>query len=157
MTEKNSITIGLVQTRVSDDIPKNMENTISKIKEAASKGAKIICLQELYRTTYFPVDEKKDFTSLAESVSGDTVSTFSKLAKELQIVIIAPIFEVDSSGKNYNTAVVIDSDGTTLGTYRKMHIPHDPFFYEKSYFNEGDTGYQIFRTQDITFGVLNLL
>ncbi len=154
MTEKNSITIGLVQTRVSDDISKNMENTISKIKEAASKGAKIICLQELYRTTYFPVDEKKDFTSLAESISGDTVSTFSKLAKELKVVIIAPIFEVDSSGKHYNTAVVIDSDGTTLGNYRKMHIPHDPFFYEKSYFDEGDTGYQVFRTQHITFGVL---
>jgi agmatine deiminase len=154
VTEKNSITIGLVQTRVSEDISKNMENTISKIKEAASKGAKIICLQELYRTTYFPVDEKKDFTFLAESISGDTVITFSKLAKELKVVIIAPIFEVDSSGKHYNTAVVIDSDGTTLGTYRKMHIPHDPFFYEKSYFDEGDTGYQIFRTQHITFGVL---
>ena len=154
MSGKNSITIGLVQTRVSDDISKNMEKTISKIKEAANKGAKIVCLQELYRTTYFPTDEKKDVTSLAESISGQTVTTFSKLAKELGIVIIAPIFEVDSSGKHYNTAVVIDADGTILGTYRKMHIPHDPFFYEKSYFDIGDSGYKIFRTQHITFGVL---
>ncbi|HXU95245.1 MAG TPA: agmatine deiminase family protein [Candidatus Nitrosotalea sp.] len=154
MAEKNSITIGLVQTHVSDDISKNMENTISKIKDAANKGAKIVCLQELYRTTYFPTDEKKNVTALAETISGQTVTTFSKLAKELNIVIIAPIFEVDSSGKHYNTAVVIDADGSILGTYRKMHIPHDPFFYEKSYFDVGDTGYQVFRTQHITFGVL---
>src|SRR3989475_12314142 len=138
MTAKNNtVTIGLIQTRVSDDVSKNTENAISKIREAARKGAQIICLQELYRTKYFPTDERKDVTLLAETIPGETTSTLSSLARELNVVIIAPIFEVDT-GKHYNTAVVIDTDGKIIGSYRKMHIPHDPFFYEKSYFQEGD-------------------
>ena len=153
MSVKNSVTIGLVQTSLSDDIHSNMENTVAKIKEAADKGAKIICLQELYRTKYFPTDEKKDVTKLAETIPGETTSMLSNLAKELRVVIIAPIFEVDG-GKHYNTAVVIDSDGKILGSYRKMHIPHDPFFYEKSYFDVGNSGYKTFQTQDVKFGVL---
>lgn len=152
MAEK-SITIGLVQTRVSDDISSNMQNTISKIKEAAKRGAKIICLQELYRSKYFPIDEKIDVTKLAEPIPGETTTTLSALAKELNVIIIAPIFEADS-GKHYNTAVVIGSDGKIMGTYRKMHIPHDPFFYEKNYFDTGDSGYQVFRAGNISFGVL---
>jgi len=153
MAEKN-VTIGLVQTRVSDDIKSNMENTIGKIREAAKRGAQIICLQELYKTTYFPIDEKKDVTILAETIPGETTITLSKLAKEFNVIIIAPIFEVDTSGKHYNTAVVIGSDGIIMGSYRKMHIPHDPFFYEKNYFDVGDLGYQVFRAGDISFGVL---
>ena len=132
---EKKITIGLVQTRVSDDIKFNMQNTISKIREAAGKGAKIICLQELYRTKYFPTDEKTDVTKLAEPIPGETTNALSSLAKELNVIIIAPIFEADS-GKNYNTAVVIGSDGNIMGIYRKMHIPQDPFFYEKNYFEE---------------------
>ena len=151
---KNLITIGLVQTSLSDDIKINMEKTIAKIREASSKGAQIICLQELYRTKYFPTDERKDVTQLAEPIHGETTSALSSLAKELNVVIIAPIFEVDASGKHYNTAVVIGSDGTVMGSYRKMHIPHDPFFYEKSYFDVGDLGYKVFRTRNISFGVL---
>ncbi|HUH61317.1 MAG TPA: agmatine deiminase family protein [Candidatus Eisenbacteria bacterium] len=154
MVEKKSVTIGLIQTRVSDDIKNNMENTISKIREAAAKGAQIICLQELYRTKYFPTDEEKDVTLLAEPIPGETTSTLSTIAKELNVIIIAPIFEVDPSGKHYNTAVVIGPDKGIMGKYRKMHIPYDPFFYEKSYFDVGDTGYQLFRTPNITFGVL---
>lgn len=153
MSSKNSVTIGLVQTRVSDDIAGNMQNTISKIKEAASRGAKIVCLQELYRTKYFPTDEKSDATRLAEPIPGPTTDALSDLAKELQITIIAPIFEVDGQ-KHYNTAVVIGSDGKIMGTYRKSHIPHDPFFYEKSYFDVGNTGYRIFKTPEVNFGVL---
>ncbi|HSD05454.1 MAG TPA: agmatine deiminase family protein [Nitrosopumilaceae archaeon] len=150
---EKKITIGLVQTRVSDDIKFNMQNTISKIREAASKGAKIICLQELYRTKYFPTDEKTDVTKLAEPIPGETTNTLSSLAKELNVIIIAPIFEA-ASGKNYNTAVVIGSDGNIMGSYRKMHIPQDPFFYEKNYFEEGTSGYQIFKMQNVSFGVL---
>lgn len=150
---KNTVTIGLVQTRVSDDITSNMQNTTVKIREAASKGAKIICLQELYRTTYFPTEEKQDATKLAEPIPGPTTEILSSLAKELQVTIIAPIFEVDG-GKHYNTAVVIGADGKIMGTYRKMHIPHDPFFYEKSYFDIGNSGYRTFKTPDVTFGVL---
>jgi agmatine deiminase len=148
------IKVGLIQTQVSEDISKNMEKTVAKIREAAAKGAQIICLQELYRTKYFPYDETKDVTKLAETIPGETTSILSKLAKELGVIIIAPIFEVDESGKHYNTAVVIGTDGTVMGSYRKMHIPHDPFFYEKSYFDVGDSGYQIFRTQNLNFGVL---
>ncbi|OLC94101.1 MAG: peptidyl-arginine deiminase [Thaumarchaeota archaeon 13_1_40CM_3_38_6] len=151
--KNDSVTIGLVQTRVSDNISQNMERTVAKIREAANKGAQIICLQELYRTKYFPTDEKTDATRLAETIPGETTLTLSSLAKELSVVIIAPIFEVDS-GKHYNTAVVIGADGTIMGSYRKMHIPHDPFFYEKSYFEVGDSGYQIFRTPHLSFGVL---
>ncbi|MGI0041102.1 MAG: agmatine deiminase family protein, partial [Nitrosopumilaceae archaeon] len=153
MTDKN-VTIGLVQTRVSDDIKNNMQNTVDKIREAASKGAKIICLQELYRTKYFPTDERTDVTKIAEPIPGETTTTLSALAKELDVIIIAPIFEVDSSGKHYNTAVVIGSDGNIMGSYRKMHIPHDPFFYEKNYFDVGDSGYQVFRAGNLSFGVL---
>ncbi|MGI0082398.1 MAG: agmatine deiminase family protein [Nitrosopumilaceae archaeon] len=153
MSAKNTVTIGLVQTRVSDDIDSNMQNTIGKIREAARKGAQIICLQELYRTKYFPTDEKKDATALAETIPGGTTTTLSSLAKELGVVIIAPIFELDS-GKHYNTAVVIGQDGKIMGSYRKTHIPHDPFFYEKSYFDVGNSGYQVFRAGNLSFGVL---
>lgn len=153
MTDKN-VTIGLIQTRVSEDIKNNMQNTIVKIREAAKNGAQIICLQELYRTMYFPTDEKTDVTKLAEPIPGETTTTLSSLAKELNVIIIAPIFEVDSLGKHYNTAVVIGSDGKIMGSYRKMHIPHDPFFYEKNYFDVGDTGYQVFRAGNLSFGVL---
>ncbi len=153
MTDKN-VTIGLIQTRVSEDIKNNMQNTVGKIREAAKNGAQIICLQELYRTMYFPTDEKTDVTKLAEPIPGETTTTLSSLAKELNVIIIAPIFEVDSLGKHYNTAVVIGSDGTIMGSYRKMHIPHDPFFYEKNYFDVGDSGYQVFRAGNLSFGVL---
>ena len=153
MTDKN-VTIGLIQTRVSEDIKNNMQNTVGKIREAAKNGAQIICLQELYRTMYFPTDEKTDVTKLAEPIPGETTTTLSSLAKELNVIIIAPIFEIDSSGKHYNTAVVIGSDGKIMGSYRKMHIPHDPFFYEKNYFDVGDSGYQVFRTGNLNFGVL---
>ena len=91
MTEKN-VTIGLIQTRVSEDIKNNMQNTVDKIREAASKGAKIICLQELYRTKYFPTDERTDVTKIAEPIPGETTTTLSALAKELNVIIIVPIF-----------------------------------------------------------------
>ena len=151
---KNNVIIGLVQTRVSNDIALNMGKTMIKIKEAAKKGAKVICLQELYRTRYFPSDERRDVTLLAETIPGKSTSILSNLAKELDVVIVAPIFEVGANGKYYNTAAVIDADGTLIGTYRKTHIPHDPFFYEKSYFEASDLGYQIFKTRYLSLGVL---
>jgi agmatine deiminase len=151
---KNIVRVGLVQTRVSNNIALNMKKTIAKIKEAAKKGAQFVCLQELYRTRYFPIDERKDVALLAETIPGESTSALSSLAKELKIVIIAPIFEVDPNGRFYNTAAVIDADGTLLGSYRKTHVPHDPFFYEKSYFEESDSGYRVFNTDNLTFGVL---
>ncbi len=151
---KNNVTIGLIQTAVSEDLEANLKKTVAKIAEAAKKGAQIICLQELYRTRYFPQHEKKDASALAETVPGESTSVLSDLAKKLSVVIIVPIFEKDPSGKYYNSAIVIDADGKLMGTYRKMHIPHDPFFYEKSYFTAGDLGYRVFKTRYASIAVL---
>lgn len=145
--------IGLVQAAVSDDLALNLKNTADKINEAAKKGAQIICLQELYRTKYFPREDKKNAERFAETIPGESTETFSKIAKKKEVVIIAPLFE-KSRGKYYNSAAVIDADGKLLDTYRKIHIPHDPFFYEKSYFTPGDLGYKAYKTRYATFSVL---
>lgn len=150
----NRVTIGLIQMSVSKDITANMEKAVGKAKDAAKKGAQIICLQELYRTKYFPREEKKDATELAETIPGDSTRVFSSLAKKLSVVIIVPVFEKATDGNYYNSAVVIDADGKLMNTYRKIHIPHDPFFYEKNYFKDGDLGYRIYKTRYATFSVL---
>ncbi len=151
---KKTVKVGLVQTTVSDDLKANLERTIEKIKEAADKGAQIICLQELYRTKYFPREDKKEVVRLAETIPGESTRAFSILAKEKRIVIIAPLFEKAREGVYYNSAAVIDADGKLLDTYRKIHIPHDPFFYEKSHFTPGNLGYKAYRTRYATFSVL---
>ena len=150
----NAITIGLIQTSISVDISANMQKTIEAIKQAAVRGAQIVCLQEVYRTKYFPQEEKHDVSSLAETIPGESTKIFSDLAKEKKIVIIVPIFEKASNGKFYNTAVVIDADGKILGSYRKVHVPQDPLFYEKNYFEAGDTGYLVAKTRYGCIGVL---
>lgn len=153
MTHRNTVTIGLIQTTVSEDIAANMEKTAGMIKKAAKKGAQIVCLQELYRTKYFPQAEKKDVVKLAETIPGDSTDLFSGMAKELGIVIIVPVFE--KAGRDYyNSAVVIDADGTLMDTYRKIHVPHDPLFYEKNYFKDGDLGYNVYKTRYASFSVL---
>ena len=152
--ERKNVSIGLIQTSASDDVEQNMRKTAERIEEASRKGAQIVCLQELYRSKYFPQAEKQDFSSLAETVPGESTKAFSALAKKNKIVIIAPIFEKASNGKYYNSAVVIDADGKTLGTYRKAHVPHDPLFYEQNYFEAGDSGYCVFKTRYARVGVL---
>ena len=152
--KKNTVTIALIQTSVSKDLEANLKKTIRRIREAARKGARVICLQELFRTRYFPVDEKVDASHFAEGVPGESTTALAALAEELEIVIIVPIFEVSADGRYFNTAAVIDADGTVLGIYRKLHIPHDPFFYEKSYFEEGDLGYKVFQTRYLRLAVL---
>jgi agmatine deiminase len=151
--KKNTVTIGLIQTAVSENIQANMEMTGDMIKKAAKKGAQIVCLQELYRTKYFPREERKDAARLAETIPGESTELFSRLAKELGTVIIVPVFE--KAGKDYyNSAVVINADGRLLDTYRKSHIPHDPLFYEKNYFKAGDLGYRVYNTHCASFSVL---
>jgi agmatine deiminase len=152
--KKNTVSIALIQTSVSTDLEANLKRIIRRIREAARKGARVICLQELFRTRYFPADEKVDAAHFAEPVSGESVTALSALAKEFEIVIIVPIFEAAQDGRYFNTAAVIDADGTVLGIYRKLHIPHDPFFYEKSYFEEGDLGYKVFQTRYLRLAVL---
>jgi len=148
------VTIGLVQTKVSEDINANMKKTAEKVEEASKKGAQIICLQELYRTRYFPQEEKKGVSQLAETIPGESTDLFSSLAKKHGIVIIAPLFEESTDGKFYNSAVTIDPQGKVLGVYRKTHIPHDPSFYEKNYFEAGTTGYGVYKTPYARIGVL---
>ncbi len=148
------VTIGLIQTTVSESIVQNIEKTVEKIEQAAERGAQIICLEELYRTRYFPQEKNLKVHQLAETIPGESTKDFSELAKKYKIVIIAPLFEKISAGKFYNSAVIIDSNGEILGTYRKAHIPYDPYFYEKDYFAAGDGKYRVYKTAYARVGVL---
>ena len=148
------VTIGLIQTPCTENVAENMEKTAEKIMQAAKLGAQIVCLQELYRTKYFPQLENQDVFGLAETIPGESTKLFSRLAKKHGIVIIAPLFEKSKEGKFYNTAVVIGSEGEILGSYRKAHIPYDPYFYEKDYFEAGDSDYKVFDTSFARIGVL---
>jgi len=138
----------------SPDVESNVRNAINGIRDAASKGANIVCLQELFSGVYFCNTENHDNFSLAEPIPGPTTQKLQELAAELGIVIIASLFEKRAAGLFHNTTVVIDADGTLAGKYRKNHIPDDPGFYEKFYFTPGDTGYGVFKTRYANVGVL---
>jgi predicted amidohydrolase len=143
------VKIGLVQMQMSEDKEANLKKAIKLIKKAARKGAQIVALPELFNTLYFCNIANGDFKNWAEEMNGPTMSALSKIAKKFQIVLVAgSIYEIDkTSGKYYNSAVVFDENGNSLGEYRKMHIPHDPSFYEQHYFEKGDLGYKIFETK----------
>ncbi len=132
----------------------NLKKAEKKILEAARKGAKIICLQELFRSKYFCQDCDPENFKLAEPIPGPTTQALSKIAKQKAVVIIASLFEKRGEGVYHNTAVVIDADGSLLGKYRKMHIPDDPHFYEKFYFAPGDLGFRTYSTRYAKIGVL---
>ena len=138
----------------SPDASKNLEKAADSIRAAAKQGAQIICLPELFLTQYFCQTEDPYNFSLAEPLPGPTSTTLSNLAKELQVVLIVPLFEKRTQGIYHNTAIVIDADGSIAGTYRKMHIPDDPCFFEKFYFTPGDTGFKSFSTRYGKVGVL---
>ncbi len=132
----------------------NIDKAVAKIREAAAKGAQIICLQELFTSEYFCWEENHDFFSLAEPIPGPATSLFSELASELEVVLVASLFESRAPGLYHNTVAVIDADGKYLGKYRKHHIPDDPGYYEKFYFTPGDNGYQVFNTRYARIGTL---
>ncbi len=146
--------VGLVQTSCSLDPAENLQKAIEKTRQAAAKGAQIICLQELFRSQYFCRDENADLFDLAETIPGPSTEALSKVAKELNVVIVASLFERRAPGLYHNTAAVIDAGGELLGVYRKMHIPDDPLFFEKFYFTPGDTGFRNFDTKYGRIGVL---
>jgi len=150
--QHGKVKVGLVQTSVSENLGENLKRTLEKAKEAIDKGAKIICLQELYRTVYFPQQENYDASELAETIPDESTDAFSILAKEFEVVIIVPLYEKDEGGY-YNSVAVIDADGSLLDIYRKVHIPHDPLFYEKGYFQPGDE-FRIYSTRFADFAVL---
>ncbi len=150
---QDRVTISLIQTSVSEDLGFNLKKTLKNVEKAIARGAKIICLQELYRTRYFPQSENEDASQLSETIPGESTEVFSKLARENEVIIIVPIFEKGEDGNYYNTAVVIDADGLRLDAYHKIHVPHDPLFYEKSYFKPGEE-YRVYDTRYARFAVL---
>lgn len=152
--ESKTVNIGLVQMSCPGPVAENRAKAAGLIREAASKGARIVCLPELYSTPYFCHEENYDYFMLAESIPGTATSELQLLAAELEVVIVASLFEKVDAGIYFNTAAVIDADGTYLGKYRKNHIPDDPGYYEKFYFSPGDTGYRIFNTRYARIGVL---
>ena len=147
------ITIAAVQSVVSSDLKNNLNKTAILIEQAAKRGAKIICLQELYRAVYFPQYKKADKDFYAETVPGESTRVFSILAKKYGVIIIAPVFEKRKE-KYFNSAVVIDHTGRLMPTYDKVHIPQDPLFYEKNYFERGESGYKVYNTK---FGKIAVL
>jgi N-carbamoylputrescine amidase len=151
---KRNVSVGTVQMACTSDIASNLRKAIQGIRDAAAKGANIVCLQELFSSLYFCDVENYDNFSLAETIPGPTTRKLQKVAAELEVVIIASLFEKRADGLFHNTTVVLDADGTITGWYRKNHIPDDPGFYEKFYFAPGDTGYGVFKTRYATVGVL---
>lgn len=149
-----SCLIGLIQMACSDNPKANLEKAVQKIKQASKAGARIVCLQELFKTPYFPQTEVSRNFSLAEPVPGPVTEFFSKIARDEKIALVVPLFEKRAQGVYHNTAAVIDADGSFLGKYRKMHIPDDPGFYEKFYFTPGDLGFKTFQTRYARIGVL---
>jgi len=140
-------TVGLIQMKCSTDVDENLASAASKIRAAAKRGAQIVCLQELFRSQYFCREEKADLFDLAETIPGPTTATLCSLAKDLRVVIIGSVFERRGPGVHHNTAIVVNADGNLLGSYRKMHIPDDPLYFEKFYFVPGDLGFRNFDTQ----------
>lgn len=146
--------IGLVQMTCGTDPEENLRKAISGVREAATKGAEIVCLQELFRSQYFCREENAELFSLAETIPGPSTEALSSVAKELQVSIVASLFEKRAQGLYHNTAAILDADGSLIGMYRKMHIPDDPLYYEKYYFTPGDLGFQNFETRYSRIGVL---
>lgn len=150
----NTLTVGVAQHACSSDLAANMAASVAAIREAAAQGAQLIVLQELHRGLYFCQREDVNQFDAAETIPGPSTDTLGALAKELGVVIVASLFEKRATGLYHNTAVVLDTDGSIAGRYRKMHIPDDPGFYEKFYFTPGDLGFTPIDTSLGRLGVL---
>ena len=160
-------TIGIVQDHSDADVQSNVTRAQRLIREAADRGAQIVCLKELFNSLYFCKSQQCDRFELAETIPGPTTDLIQATAQELGVVVIAPIFEREAAGIYRNSAAIIDADGSLLGVYRKMHIPDDPLYYEKYYFTPGDGhfdyhgeqpgdagGFKVWQTRYATIGVL---
>jgi N-carbamoylputrescine amidase len=146
--------VGLVQMSCAVDPNENFAKALWKIREAAGRGAQIICLQELFRSQYFCREENHALFALAEPIPGPSTDALGELARELGVVIVASLFERRAPGLYHNTAAVLGADGNIAGIYRKMHIPDDPLYFEKFYFTPGDLGFLNFDTAFGRIGVL---
>ena len=163
----HTVSVALVQATATDDRDANLAHTVADVRVAASRGAQIVCLQELFNAPYFCKTIRSDRFDIAEPVHGPTVTTMQQLAEALGVVLVVPFYERQAAGVYRNSATVIDADGALLGTYHKMHIPHDPLFEEKYYFTPGDVqpdrrddrhpgvnGFRVWRTKFADIGVL---
>ena len=164
-------TVGLIQDSASDDMAAVIASTEAKVREAARRGAQIVCLKELFNAPYFAKSQRHERFDIAEPIPGPTTERMQRLARELQIVLIVPLFERQGRGVYRNSAAIVDADGSLLGVYRKMHIPDDPLFNEKFYFTPGDaaaddridaigavakqaSGFRVWHTRYANIGVL---
>lgn len=138
----------------STDPKENLDKAVVLIREAAARGAQVVCLQELFRSQYFCRKEDADLFDLAEAIPGESTEVIGRIAKETGTVVVASLFERRAAGLYHNTASVLNADGALLGLYRKMHIPDDPLYYEKFYFTPGDLGFRNFDTAYGRIGVL---
>ncbi|MFQ5886369.1 MAG: nitrilase-related carbon-nitrogen hydrolase, partial [Anaerolineae bacterium] len=136
----------LIQTTGSVDKEENIVKHLELIEEAANQGSQITCLQELFFSPYFCQVQDAKWYSQAEPIPGPMTRRMQEVAKRHSMVLVVPLYEEEAPGIYYNTAVVIDADGTLLGKYRKTHIPHLPHFWEKFYFRPGNLGYPVFKT-----------
>ncbi|WP_151172878.1 carbon-nitrogen hydrolase [Pseudoalteromonas ruthenica] len=151
---QQSLRVALVQQQNTAERDYNLTQSINGIREAAAQGAQLVVLQELHTGLYFCQSEDVEQFDLAETIPGQSTQVFGELAKELGVMIVASLFERRAAGLYHNTAVVLETDGSIAGKYRKMHIPDDPGFYEKFYFTPGDLGFEPIKTSLGTLGVL---
>lgn len=153
MLKSERSNVALVQMQCGTDPVENLQRAIEFIRDAAGKGAQIVCLPELFRSQYFCQSEDHANFALAEEIPGPTTDSLGEIAREARVVIVASLFERRAAGVYHNTAAIIDADGKYLGKYRKMHIPDDPAFYEKFYFTPGDLGFKAWPTSHGNIGV----
>jgi N-carbamoylputrescine amidase len=154
MVNSRKYKVGLVQMHMGPDPEANFQAAVEHIREAAGKGANVVCLPELFRAQYFCQREDLNFFDLAEPIPGPSTTKLAEVARELRVVIVASLFERRAAGLYHNTAVTLNADGAIAGVYRKMHIPDDPLYYEKYYFTPGDLG---FHATDTAFGRVGTL
>jgi len=154
MRQPRPFSVGLIQMHCSVDPYDNLQRAQTMLRQAASRGAQVACLPELFRTQYFCQVEDAARFDLSEPIPGPTTDMLAAVARETGMVVVGSIFERRTPGIYHNTAVVIDADGTLRGRYRKMHIPDDPLYYEKYYFTPGDLGFQAFDTSFARVGTL---
>jgi N-carbamoylputrescine amidase len=145
---------GLVQMSCGPEPKENLERAIAHVREAAKRGAQVICLPELFLTQYFCQRQDAVLFDLAEPIPGPTTARFCDLCRELRVTAVVSLFERRAPGLYHNTAAVIGPDGTLRGIYRKMHIPDDPLYFEKYYFTPGDLGFKVFDTDVGRIGTL---
>jgi N-carbamoylputrescine amidase len=153
-TKGRPLKVGLVQMAMGEDPALNLRKAIDGVRDAAKRGAQLIVLPELFRSRYFCQSEDAEQFGLAEAIPGPSTDELGKLAAELQVTLVASLFEKRAAGLYHNTAAVLDAERGYLGKYRKMHIPDDPRYYEKYYFTPGDLGFKVFHTKPVELGVL---